>query len=365
MASKVTSSRTAAKASRARRGKASMAKATGRPPYSSSGPQTVQLSIPRARPGMAPASATPRASTYKTASKAVVTKTEPAAPEPSRRNDSDYVYICVPRELMAPVDYGLTETVQHKVSQSAGPHNAAPVLHSVPLQLPATASQQSCGDTSTTSYARVLVLQPGGSDDTSFDIVETEPHVEALMQHVAGRLAVPGASGAAEAKVLMDSGSGITAISEELVEALQGQPGMTQTALAQAFVGHARVVTPLGQECDIEAQSCPLHLTIETSWRQVRFTMPFIVLSGGSDVIIVQKPLREKLGIDVMAQLKASVLKAQWRQDGAWMELTACSVGKRNDGDVLRAAMAITAFVPGGDATGDVDDKVPLTLPSQ
>ena len=43
--------------------------------------------------GMAPASATPRASEYQTASKAVVTKTEPAAPEASTKNDEDYVYI--------------------------------------------------------------------------------------------------------------------------------------------------------------------------------------------------------------------------------------------------------------------------------
>ena len=53
-------------------------------------------------------------------------------------------------------------------------------------------------------------------------------------------LAVPGASAAAEAKVLLDSGSGVTAMSEELVEALRRQPGMMQTALTQAFVGHAR-----------------------------------------------------------------------------------------------------------------------------
>ena len=125
------------------------------------------------------------------------------------------------------MDYGLTETAQHQVSQSAGPQNAAPVLHSVPVQLLAPASQQSCGDTITISYVRVSVLQPGGSGDTSVDTVETEPHLEALTQHVAGRLAVHRASGAAEAEVLMDSGSSITAISEELVEALQGQPGMT------------------------------------------------------------------------------------------------------------------------------------------
>ena len=133
--------------------------------------------------GMAPAAATPRASAYQTASKAVVTDTEPAAPEPSRQNADDYVYIRMPRERMAPVDYGLTETVQHQVSQSAGPQNAAPVLHSVPVQLPASASQRSCGDSSTISYARVSFLQPGGSGDTSVDMVETEPHLEALTQH--------------------------------------------------------------------------------------------------------------------------------------------------------------------------------------
>ena len=122
----------------------------------------------------------------------------------------------------------------------------------------------------------------------------------------------------------MDSGSGITAMSEELVEALRRQPGMMQTALTQAFVGHARVVTSLSQECDIVTQSCSLHLTIETRWGPVRFTMPFIVLQGRDDVVIIgQKTLREKLGIDVMAQLKASVLKALGRENGHEMAITA------------------------------------------
>ena len=104
---------------------------------------------------MAPASVTLQASAYKTASKAVVAEIKPAAPEPSTQNDDNYVYIRVPRERMAPVDNGLTETVQHQVSQSAGPQSAAPVLHSVPLQLPAPASQQSCGNSSAISYACV------------------------------------------------------------------------------------------------------------------------------------------------------------------------------------------------------------------
>ena len=46
----------------------------------------------------------------------------------------------------------------------------------------------------------------------------------------------------------MDSGSGIAAMSQELVEVLRRQPGMMQTALTQGIVGHARVITSLGQE---------------------------------------------------------------------------------------------------------------------
>ena len=108
------------------------------------------------------------------------------------------------------MEYGLTETVQHQVSQSAGPQNAAPVLHSVPVQLLAPASQQSCGDSITISHTRVSVLQPGRSGDTRVDTVGTEPHLEALTHHVGGRLAVPGAFAADDVKVIMGFGSGIS-----------------------------------------------------------------------------------------------------------------------------------------------------------
>ena len=199
---------------------------------------------------MIPASATLRASGYKTALKAVVTEMEPAAPEASTQNDDDYVYIRVPRAKTAPVDNVLTETVQHQVSKSAGPQNAAPVLHSVPVQPPAPASTQWRGGSRTIYPARVAVVQPGGCGDPRVDSGEIEPHLEVLTQHLAGLLAAPGSSAAAEVKALMDSGSGITPRSEELVEVLRGQPGMAQTALTQAFIGHARVVTSLGQECD-------------------------------------------------------------------------------------------------------------------
>ena len=79
---------------------------------------------------------------------------------------------------------------------------------------------------------------PTTADDPG---IENDQLVEGLTQHLAGSLAAPSASAAAE--VHMDSGSSITATSEEPVQALRGQLGMTQTALTQEFVGHARVVT--------------------------------------------------------------------------------------------------------------------------
>ena len=101
--------------------------------------------------GMAPASATPRASAYKTASNALVMETEPV--EPSRQNDD--LYNRVSRKRRAPVINGFIETVQHQVFQISGPRNAAPVLHSVAVRLPAPASQHSCGDSTAPFYTRV------------------------------------------------------------------------------------------------------------------------------------------------------------------------------------------------------------------
>ena len=74
------------------------------------------------------------------------------------------------------------------------------------------------------------------------------------------------------------------------------------------------MVTSLSQECNIETHSCPLHLTIRNPWGPVLFSMPFTVLPGAGDVVIIlQNPQREKLGIDVMAQLTASLLRAHGR----------------------------------------------------
>ena len=248
-----------------RREKASMAIPTARPLYSSSSPQAVPLSISGARQLGWPLRLPPLE----------LVRTRPPQRRWLRRlNLLRLNHLCVMttttctfagrRKGWRQRIIGSPRRCSTRCLRALGHRMQRQFFTVFPVQLPAPASQQSCGDTSTISYARVLVLQPGGGGDTSVDTVKTEPHLKALTQHVAGRLAVPGAFAAAGVKVLMDSGSGVPAISAELVGALQGQPDVTQTPLTQVFVGHACVVTSSGQECDIETQSCPLHSTIET-----------------------------------------------------------------------------------------------------
>ena len=96
-----------------------MARATVGLPYSSN--NVLERSARHTRRKttlMATASATHRASRYKTSSKAVVAAAEPNALEVSTHND-DYAHSHAPREKMVPVDDGLTDRMQRRVSQSA------------------------------------------------------------------------------------------------------------------------------------------------------------------------------------------------------------------------------------------------------
>ena len=273
----------------------------------------------------------------------------------------------MPRETIVPMATERTETVQHLVSQSARPYNAALVPHSVPMLPAATASTQWHGHSRTIYPARVAVVQPGGCGDTIVDSVENERYLGGLTQHVAWRVAFPGTSVAADMMVLMEFGSGITAMSGKLVEAVRRQSGMKKTALTQEFVGHARNLTSLGQESDIMTQSCWLHLTIQAPWGPVQLTIRYIMPTvGGDEVIIGQTTLREELDVlDTMTQLKASVQEACGSQHGAGMVLAARALGEPNAGSVLRAAMAVTAFGLSGGAPDDGDNNFTLMWPSQ
>lgn len=104
---------------------------------------------------------------------------------------------------------------------------------------------------------------------------------------------------------------------------------------------------------------------IGTPWGPVRFTIPFSVLPGGGEVVVIgQKAPKEELVIDVTTQLKALVLNACGHQDGAAVKLTAGAAGKQA-GAPPGAAIAVTAIGSGGEARGDVDNKVTQMLLSQ
>ena len=108
------------------------------------------------------------------------------------------MYSHAPQEKMVSVDDTLTKRVQHQVSQSAR-WNAERVLHSVPMQLPASAVHHLFGDPRTILYAHVAVVQPGRCGDTIVDSVENAPHLEGSTQFFGGRLSILGASASAAA----------------------------------------------------------------------------------------------------------------------------------------------------------------------
>ena len=150
---------------------------------------------------------------------------------------------------------------------------------------------------------------------------------------------------------------------------IPGAPKRCSTMFPRAL-GHKYAAPVLQsvpvQQCDIVTQSCLLHLTMETPCGPVCFTIPFVVLTRGDDVVIIgQTTLRQTHGIDVMVHRKASVLKARRRKDSPEMEIKDGAVGEPNAGAMLQAVMVVTAFGPGGDAPGDVEDDVTRTLLSQ
>ena len=109
-------------------------------------------------------------------------------------------------------------------------------------------------------------------------------------------------------KVLLDSGSGMTSISEGVLARLQiDHPGFS---LERPFQGAARVRTAFGEQRIVDRQTVPLFLTLMTPWGRVRFQLPFIILPGPGDLIVVGRvTLQEVLCVDVVESLERAVLR--------------------------------------------------------
>ena len=134
------------------------------------------------------------------------------------------------------------------------------------------------------------------------------PHIEALTEHVSGTIGVPGDAhkGFVKVNVLLDSGSGVSVVSQELVDRLQSNK--PDVALTGPLREQARVVNALGQTYEITTRTRPLCLTVNSPWGVIRVEASFVVFPGNDDLVIIGQPLlRQALGIDVMTQLKTTV----------------------------------------------------------
>lgn len=51
-----------------------------------------------------------------------------------------------------------------------------------------------------------------------------------------------------------------------------------------------------------------MHLTVTSSWGDVRITLPFMMMPGQAGIVIIgDKTLKEMLGIHIMGQLNTTV----------------------------------------------------------
>ena len=115
-------------------------------------------------------------------------------------------------------------------------------------------------------WDRVKGLQPGGTGTARVERLTTEQHVAYLTQHVRGKLEVPEPGGGKPetVNVPLDSGSGVTSISEELISKMTSEsPGVS---LVRPFQGSARVRNAFGEEHGIRTRPYPFF----SRWRRHR-----------------------------------------------------------------------------------------------
>ena len=254
-----------------------------------------------------------------------------------------------------PVDNGLTETVQPQVFQGVGPQNAAPVLHSIPVQALATAAQQRRENMPRPFHMRVYrPYSLAGVGIRAWVRWRQIPNLEALTLHVAGCPAVSGAFAAAEVTVLVDSGSVSTAMTENRVEALWGQPGVVNTALTETLIGYAMRVRWRRWAWSEKSRCTIVSALLEDQNFMGTISVNYDVYRApwgkGSCYYRAENAERELHHRHHAA--------AEGPCTGAAYEHRARAVGQPNPGDFLPAAMAITTFAPGVHAPSDVDSNV-------
>lgn len=128
-----------------------------------------------------------------------------------------------------------------------------------------------------------------------------------LDRHLCGHFVLPAAVGwPVGVKVLRDSESGATGVSEAIVNRLRQQwPGK---GITRPYTGGVKAQVTDGRVVDLEQQTRPLQLTLLSREGDMRITLAFVVLPGHSDVFTLGiQTLKECLGIDVGKQVKEKI----------------------------------------------------------
>ena len=124
--------------------------------------------------------------------------------------------------------------------------------------------------------------------------------------HCSAGIMVPGGEDSEPYMVgtALDSGAGISCVSEATVCALQKRFPVVD--VVQPYDGEQhQVVLADGRVVPIEWQMCSLTATIMTPWAPVTIRLALAVMPGKGDLLILgSKMLREKLSTDVMKQLR-------------------------------------------------------------
>ena len=142
--------------------------------------------------------------------------------------------------------------------------------------------------------------------DAVASVREGQVDVEFHQFHCLTGIMVPGGEDSESYMIgtVLDSGAGISCVSEVTVCALQRQfPGVD---VVQPYGGEQhQVVLADGRAVPIERQTCSLTAAIMTPWAPVIIWLALAVMPEEDNLLILRsKTLREKLSIDVMKQLR-------------------------------------------------------------
>ena len=132
-----------------------------------------------------------------------------------------------------------------------------------------------------------------------------EVDMEAKQFHCKARIIVPGhhGKGAMEVDAVLDSGSGISCISESLAKLLSRYVRGTQITFP--FEGGRMAKVADGRRMPIAERTWRLQITLVTPWVPVLICVALAVIPGSDNVLVVgNKTLRERPELDVVSDLK-------------------------------------------------------------